>query len=154
MWRIIITIIGLVTMIITSCEKQTRGIKEADLGLIKDKVLATEDAYVAAEVNRDEKALNMLLDQHFVYNSADGTTTGKQEFINSVLDMNMVDQIISERSVMIEGNVGIIFGTTELIFQDPGKEQLRSKLRYTSVYVKRIEQWRMLALQMQSHKNK
>ena len=136
----------MVAIIMSSCGMQTEDSEVADMRLIEAQVLATEDAYVTAEVSRDEKALNLLVDEDFVYNSGDGTTTGKQELISAILDMNMVDQTISERSVIVEGDKSIIFGTAELKVQDPGKEPNFSKLRYTSVYVKSEAQWRMLAL--------
>lgn len=42
-------------------------------------VLATEDAYVAAEVSRDEAMLRKLIDDRFVFNSSRGTTLQMQE---------------------------------------------------------------------------
>jgi hypothetical protein len=42
-------------------------------------VLAAEDAYVAAEVSRDESALRRLVDDKFVFNAANGSTSGKEE---------------------------------------------------------------------------
>ena len=62
--------------------------------------------------------------------------------------MNMTGQAISERTVMIEGDLAFIFGTAELRLHPPGTAERRSELRYTSAYVKRDGQWRMLALQM------
>jgi ketosteroid isomerase-like protein len=112
-------------------------------------VLAAEDAYAAAEVNRDEGDLRRLVDDQFVYNGANGTTSGKEELIRSVLRMNMTGQTISERSVILQGEIAVIFGTTELHFQDPNQPGRTSRLRYTSVYVKREGAWRLLALQMQ-----
>jgi hypothetical protein len=67
-------------------------------------VLATEDEYVAAEVSRDEPTLRRILDDRFVHNSNDGTTSGKEDLINAVLGMNMTNQIISERTVLLEGD--------------------------------------------------
>jgi hypothetical protein len=46
-------------------------------------VLAAEDAYVAAEVNRDESALRRLVDERFVFNAANGSTSGKEELIRA-----------------------------------------------------------------------
>jgi ketosteroid isomerase-like protein len=119
------------------------------LAVEEAQVLAAEDAYVAAEINRDASALDRLVDDKFVYNAADGTTSGKEELIRSVLSMNMTDQTISERMVVVEGDVAVIFGTAELRFEGTGEAPRLSKLRYTSVYIKRSGQWRMLALQMQ-----
>ncbi len=113
------------------------------------RVLAAEDAYVAAEVAGDEAALSRLVDDRFAFNSSKGTITGKEEFIQSILTLAMVGQTIRERSVLVEGDVALVFGTAELRFAVPGKEETVQNLRYTSTYVKRQGQWRMLALQMQ-----
>ena len=61
------------------------------------RVLAAEDAYVAAELARDEVALRHLVDDRFVFNSAHGTTSDKEALIGGVLAMHMVGQTISER---------------------------------------------------------
>jgi hypothetical protein len=115
----------------------------------EQRVLAAEDEYVAAEVSRDEAALRRLVDDRFQYNTGRGTTTGKAELIASLLKMNMVGQTIKERSLLIEGNIALVFGTSEIRFANLGKPESISALRYTATYVNRQGQWRMLALQMQ-----
>ena len=115
----------------------------------EQRVLAAEDEYVAAEVSRDESALRRLVDEKFTQNSPNGTTSGKEGLIQAVLKMRMVGQSVRERSVLIEGDIALIFGTADLRFADPGKEDRVASLRYTSIYVKRNGQWRLLALQMQ-----
>ena len=115
----------------------------------ESRVLAAEDEYIAAEINRDEVALRRLIDDRFVFNSSRGTTTGKEDLIQNVLKMNMVGQAIRERSVLIEGDIALVFGTSELRFANTGKPESVSTLRYTSTYVNRQGQWRFLALQMQ-----
>ena len=112
-------------------------------------VLAVEDEYVAAEVTRNEALLRQLIDDRFVLNSSNGTVTGKEEFVQHILKMTMVSQKVRERSVLVEGDVAIIFGTADLRFAVPDKEDVMRSLRYTSTYVKRQGRWRMLALQMQ-----
>jgi hypothetical protein len=113
------------------------------------RVLATEDAYVAAELARDEAALRRLVDDRFAFNSSHGTTTDKEALIESVLAMKMVGQTISERSVLVEDGVALVFGTTELRFAGPGEPETKSTLRYTSTFILREGAWRLLALQMQ-----
>jgi ketosteroid isomerase-like protein len=120
----------------------------------EQRVIATEDEYVAAEVSRDEATLRRLIDDKFVFNSSQGTTSGKEELIQSVLKMAMVGQTVRERSVLIEGDIAFTFGTADLRFASPGKAESTSSLRYTSAYVKRQGQWRMLALQMQQRASK
>ena len=113
------------------------------------RVFAAEDEYVAAEVSRDEAALRRMVDDRFVFNSSNGTTSGKDELIAEVLKMAMIDQTIRERSVLIDGDIAIVFGTADLKFARPDSTESLSSLRYTSTYVNRQGQWRMLALQMQ-----
>jgi ketosteroid isomerase-like protein len=115
----------------------------------EQRVLAAEDEYVAAEVSRDEAALRRLVDDRFQYNTARGATTDKEELIASLLKMNMVDQKIKERSLLIQGDIALVFGTAEIRFAIPGKPESISTLRYTATYVSRQGQWRLLALQMQ-----
>jgi len=111
-------------------------------------VLAVEDEYVAAEVSRDEAALRRLVDDRFVFNSNDGKTLDKAGFVSNVLGMNMVAQTLSERTVLVDGDIAIVFGTAELRFAATDNADTTSVLRYTSSYVKRGGQWRMLALHM------
>ena len=115
----------------------------------EEEVLSVEDDYAAAEVKRDEPALRRLIDENFVHNRSDGTTGSKDDLIQGVLQTNMVGQTLRERTVLIEGEIALIFGTTDLRFKDPGKPEVLSSLRYTAIYIKRNGQWRMLALQMQ-----
>ena len=113
------------------------------------RVFAAEDEYVAAEVSRDEAALRRLVDDRFVFNASNGTTSGKDELIAEVLKMGMIDQTIRERTVLIDGDIAIVFGTADLKFAGPDNTESLSSLRYTSTYVNRQGHWRMLALQMQ-----
>ena len=112
-------------------------------------VLDAEDAYVAAELSRDEAALRRIVDDRFVFNSSNGQTTGKEELIQALLEMAMTGQDVTERSVLIEGDVALVFGTTELRFASSDGNQRVSTQRYTATYVKRKDGWRLLALQMQ-----
>ena len=117
----------------------------------EQRVLAAEDEYVAAEIAREESVLRRLVDDRFVFNSSDGSTSGKEELIRGVMSMDMVDQVLSERSVLVEDKMAIIFGTTEIRFQSAGEAPRLSKYRYVSVYVDREGEWRMIGLQMQKH---
>ena len=114
----------------------------------EQRVLAVEDEYVAAEIKRDEAALRRIVDDRFVLNSSDGTTTGKDALIEAILGWDMSGQTISERTVVVDGDTAVICGTAELRFGVSGEKESRSLLRYTSTYIKRHDQWRFLALQM------
>jgi hypothetical protein len=113
------------------------------------RVLAVEDEYVVAEVNRDEAALERLLDDRFQYNRSNGTTWGKEDYIQNIMHLSMVGQTISERSILLEDDIALVFGTAELRFEGEGGEESVSTLRYTATYVNREGHWRMLAVQLQ-----
>lgn len=141
-----ITLLGFAALMASLSLAQT-GI--ATSGAEERRVLAVEDEYVKAEVGRDEITLRRLVDDRFVLNSSDGSTSGKEELIQTILKLSMVGQTIRERTVLIDGDVAIVFGTADLRFAPAGKPETVSSLRYTSTYVKRNGQWRMLALHMQ-----
>lgn len=114
-------------------------------------VLAAEDAYVIAELTRNESALQRIVDDRFIMNGNDGTTSNKAALIRNVLSMNMLSQKLTDRTVVLEDDVALIFGTTELRLAPPGGDERISVLRYTSTYIRRQGEWRMLALHMVPH---
>ncbi len=130
-------------------EVRAEGGNEPIIQAEAQRVLDAEDAYVAAELSRDETALRRIVDDRFVFNSSSGETTGKEELIQGLLRMAMTGQDITERSVLIEGDIALVFGTSKLRFAAPEGTESVSTLRYTSTYVKREGDWRLLALQMQ-----
>ncbi len=115
----------------------------------EQRVLATDEAYVQAEVRRDEAALRRMVDDRFVYNASNATTTGKEALIQRVMQWNMTSQTLRERSVLVEGTMAIVFGTTDMRFAEEGKPDSLASDRYTCGYVKRDGEWKMIALQMQ-----
>ena len=118
------------------------------LSAVEREVLAAEDAYVAAEVGRDLPVLQRLVDERFTFNRSDGITTGKAELIEGVMGMRMAGQEITDRTVMVEGDVGLVFGSCDIRFVGDDGTDTVGRYRYTSVYVKRDGEWKFLALQM------
>jgi len=112
------------------------------------RVLAAEDEYVVAEITRDEPALRRLVDVRFVRVLSNGSTYGKEELIQGVLKLRMSKQSLRERSALVEGNFAVVIGTADIWFaQAEGPDKL-STLRYSSTYIKREGQWRMLSLHL------
>ena len=126
----------------------TTAVNNDSVSSEEQRVLAVEDEYIAAEISRDEATLRRIVDDRFVFNSNDGKTSGKTDLINNVLSWKMTGQTITERTVLVDGDTAVIFGTAELRFASDTEEDTKSLLRYTSIYVKRQGQWRFLALQM------
>lgn len=54
----------------------------------EQRVLAVEDECVAAEVSRDEETLQGLVDNRLVIKTSGGVTSGKEELIQHVLELN------------------------------------------------------------------
>ena len=111
-------------------------------------LLAVEDAWINAEIERDEATLRRVIDERFVLNSNNGQTSGKEALIEGVLSWNMTGQTITERSVLVDGNSAMIFGTTEFRFTSEGSEETSSLMRYTTMYLKRNGKWRAIGLHM------
>jgi ketosteroid isomerase-like protein len=113
--------------------------------------VAIEDEYVVAEVNRDEAALRRILDDRFLWNRSNGSTTGKEAYVQGIMSdsFSLVGQTIRERSLLLQGDVAFVFGTADLRFARGRQPETTSSLRYTAAYVRRDGRWRMLVLQMQ-----
>lgn len=124
----------------------------ADFSAEEQRVLAIEDEYVVAEVNRDEAALRRILDDRFLWNRSNGSTTGKEAYIQNIMSdsFSLVGQTIRERSLLLQGDFAFVFGTADLRFARAGQPETMSSLRYTAAYVRHEGQWRMLVLQMQA----
>jgi ketosteroid isomerase-like protein len=114
-------------------------------------VYQAEDDWINAEISRDEATLRRVIDDRFVFNSSSGETSGKEDLIAAVLDWHMTGQTITERSILVDGDAAVIFGTTELRFAVTGADDHKSLLRYTSTYKKRDGQWRAIALHMSKY---
>lgn len=144
-----ITLLLAFAMTPSSALAQAEG---ADFSAEEQRVLAVEDEYVAAEVHRDEAALRRILDDHFLFNRSNGSTTGKEAYVQSIMSdsFSLVGQTLRERSVLLLGDVAFVFGTADLRFARAGQPETKSSLRYTAAYVRDDGGWRMLVLQMQS----
>lgn len=141
-------VLGGVVMMCATAVAGAAGGPDAGLSAAEREVLAAEDAYVAAEVGRDLPALQRMVDERFTFNRSDGTATGKAELIEGVMQMRMAGQDITDRTVIVEGDVGLVFGSADIRFVAEDGTETVGRYRYTSAYVKRDGEWKFLALQM------
>ncbi len=96
----------------------------------------------------DEPALRRLVDPRFIRVLSNGSTYGMEELIQGVLRLRMSRQSLRERSALVEGNLAVVIGTADIWFaQAEGPDKL-STLRYSSTYIERDGQWRMLSLHL------
>lgn len=110
------------------------------------RVAALEDEWLEAEVKHDEATLRRVIDDRYTVNVSNGTTYGKEQYIADILAGVMMSASITERTVLVEGDTAVTFGTVNVV--DPPAEGTNStprSARYTLVYIKRDGQWRALA---------
>lgn len=120
----------------------------------EQQVIATESEWVQAEIHRDAAVLGRVLDDRFMVNSSTGKLSDKPTVIAEVLSWKMVSQTITDRTVVVDGDTAIVFGTANFRFAVDGQDDEASAGRYTTTYIKRDGRWRALALQMTALKAK
>jgi len=120
----------------------------------EQQVVATESEWVQAEIHRDAAVLERVLHDRFLVNSSTGKLSDKAAVIAEVLGWKMVSQTITDRTVLVDGDTAIVFGTANFRFAVDGQDDEVSAGRYTTTYIKRDGQWRALALQMTALKAK
>ncbi len=109
-------------------------------------IAALEDEWLDAEVNHDEATLRRIIDDRYTMNLRSGTTLGKEKYIADILAGVMISASITERTVLVDGDTAVTFGTVNVV--DPGEDTSSSaprSSRFTLVYVRRDGQWRALA---------
>jgi len=114
----------------------------------EQQVIATESDWVQAEVHRDAAVLERVLDDRFLVNSSTGKLSDKASVIADALAWKMISQTITDRTVLVDGDTAMVFGTANFRFAIEGKDDEVSAARYTTTYIKRDGRWRALALQM------
>lgn len=98
-----------------------------------------------------EELLNVLervLDDRFMVNLSAGKLSDKTTVIADVLSWKMTSQTITDRTVVVDGDTAIVYGTANFRFAADGKDDEMWAGRYTTAYIKRDGRWRALALQM------
>jgi ketosteroid isomerase-like protein len=111
----------------------------------EQQVLAVEDAWIDAETRRDEAALRRIMDDRYTVNRSDGTTVGKEAEVVRLLGSNILSATLSERSVLVDGDTAVTFGTVNVTMPADGAGTVTSAARYTLTYVRRNGHWRALA---------
>jgi hypothetical protein len=120
------------------------GISGAGAVSEEQQIAALEDEWLAAEVRRDEATIRRIIDDRYTVNHADGSTSGKEDYIADILSSVMTSASITERTVLVDGDTAVTFGTVN-VESGEGKASTSSSSRYTLVYVRREGQWRALA---------
>ena len=121
------------------------NMSDATLLSEEEQVAALEDEWLAAEVRHDEATLRRVIDDRYTVNLSNGTTSGKEQYIADILAGEMASASITERTVLVDGDTAVTFGTVNVVDPGEGADSAPRSSRYTLVYVKRDGQWRALA---------
>jgi hypothetical protein len=113
----------------------------------KQQVLDLEQEWVNAELRHDATTLRRILDDKFVASFGAGKPYNKAGFIKAVSD-GAVDptesQILTDRTVIIDGDTAVIVGTDTARETDKGVLET-VVYRYTVTYIRRGGHWVALA---------
>ncbi len=111
-------------------------------------VIETERQRFAAQVSKNYAVLDQILANDLVYTHSHGGTDSKQAYIQSIRDgkskYDAIDAL--EQTVRIYGNTAVINGLCMVRATSNG-ETINTRLRYTDVYVRKGNQWQMVAWQ-------
>ena len=111
----------------------------------EQQVLVLEDEWIEAEIRHDEAALRRIMDDRYTVNHSDGTTAGKEAEIARLLASNMISASLDKRTVVVQGDTAVTFGTVTVTVPADGAGTATSAARYTLTYVRRQGRWRALA---------
>ncbi|GAA4470291.1 hypothetical protein GCM10023189_58610 [Nibrella saemangeumensis] len=107
-----------------------------------------EQKRFAAQVANNFAVLDQVLDNDLTYTHSSGVTDSKQSFIQSLKDgktkYNAID--VQEQTVRVYGNTAIINGKAAVNVTS-NNETKNMSLRYTDVYIKRGNDWKLVAWQ-------
>ena len=111
-------------------------------------VLEVEKQRFDAQVTRNYAVLEKVLGDNLIYNHSTGLQDTKQSYIQSLKDGKQSYEAIDiqEQKVHLYGNTAVISGIC-LVKATNNGQTINSKLRYTDVYVKKGQQWQMVAWQ-------
>jgi hypothetical protein len=111
----------------------------------EQQVLALEDEWIDAEIRHDEATLRRVMDDSYTVNRSDGTTMGKEAEIARLLASDMTSAALTERTVLVQADTAITFGTVTVKTPADDAGTVASAARYTLTYIRRRGQWRALA---------
>ncbi|MGV3557891.1 nuclear transport factor 2 family protein [Larkinella arboricola] len=111
-------------------------------------VLAVERERFDAQVSRNYAVLEKVLGDDLIYTHSHGLQDTKQSYIQSLKDGKQTYESIGiqEQKIKLYGNTAVISGIC-LIKASNNGQTVNSKIRYTDVYVKKGQQWQMVAWQ-------
>jgi hypothetical protein len=111
-------------------------------------VIETEKQRFAAQVSKDYATLDKVLADDLLYTHSHGGNDTKQAYIQSFRDGKLNYETINaeEQKARLYGNTAVINGICFVKAVSNGNV-INSRLRYLSVYVRKANQWQLVAWQ-------
>jgi ketosteroid isomerase-like protein len=102
----------------------------------------------AAMISGDREALANIVSDHLSYGHSGGHVEGKEEFVEKIASgkSDFVTIDISDQTIDIDGNTGIVRHTLNATTNDSGKPGL-VKLKVLLVFKKQNGSWKLIARQ-------
>ena len=110
-------------------------------------VLAVEDSYARAVLDRDGAAVRRIVADEFVFDRGDGTTAGVDGLLAILTRLNLIHHRMTERTIEMRAGVGTVSGTALLASASPA-EAVVIRFPYSATYQRRGGVWRMMTLRM------
>jgi ketosteroid isomerase-like protein len=112
----------------------------------KARVLTLENAWNAAEKNKDAKAISGLLAESFSYTDSDGAFMNKEQYLASITEAGYrPDQIVNDAmTVQAYEHAAVVTGTYRERGNDKGKSYSR-RGRFTDMWVEEKGGWLCVA---------
>ena len=122
------------------------AVKADDSEAEKARLLALENGWNLAQLQRDSRALQALLSDRYVYTDYDGTVMNKGQFLTDNKDPDYRPAVVTneEMQVITYSNVAIVIGKyhTKGIYKDKPFDHWG---RFTDTWVYENNNWRCLA---------
>jgi ketosteroid isomerase-like protein len=112
----------------------------------ESKLIALENAWNQAQLHHDDKALNDLVSDSFVYTDYDGTVMNKAQFLADIKDPSYHASLIANQNMKVfpYQNAAIVIGTYHTKGTYKGKP-FEHWGRFTDTWILRDGRWQCVA---------
>lgn len=114
---------------------------------IEKEVIEIEKKRFEALVKKDYDFLDKVFSEKLIYNHADGKIDNKNSFIEGLKDNRRTYKsiVLDTISVQIFDKTAILRGDVNFIRINKKQEETHQKLRYSSVYIRQKQSWKMVS---------
>lgn len=112
----------------------------------ESKLIALENAWNQAQLHHDNKALDTLVGDKFIYTDIDGTVMDKAKFLEDIKNTSYHDTLITNEDVRVDmyPNAAVVTGVYHTRGTDKGKP-FEHYGRFTDTWINRNGQWQCVA---------